>query len=131
MSQAVIVSKVAVCTSQPVAFSEHPSTRGHLTGPRNKPHKQASEKADQLTCGSGVVTISCLLIKLSIGDEKRSLPLCAYVAGSGKSGHIYEVIMTKERAQYINSVHTCSLCSIVLLQYVLLVLTGLKRKISV
>ena len=31
----------------------------------------------------------------------------------------YEVIMTKERVQYINSVHTCSLCSTVPLQYVL------------
>ena len=38
--------------------------------------------------------------------------------------------MTMERAQYINSVHTCSLCSTVPLQYVLLMLTGLKRKIS-
>ena len=37
--------------------------------------------------------------------------------------------MAKERAQYINSVNTCSLCSIVPLQYVLLMLTGLKRKI--
>ena len=36
--------------------------------------------------------------------------------------------MVKERAQYINSVNTCSLCSIVPLQYVLLMLTGLKRK---
>ena len=39
--------------------------------------------------------------------------------------------MAKKRAQYINSDHTCSLCSIVPLQYVLLMLTGLKRKISV
>ena len=40
--------------------------------------------------------------------------------------------MAKKRAQYINStsVHTCSLWSIVPLQYVLLVLTGLKRKIT-
>ena len=38
--------------------------------------------------------------------------------GFCRDSHIYEVIMTKERAQYINSVHTCSLCSIVLLQYV-------------
>ena len=29
-----------------------------------------------------------LLMELSIGDEKRSLPLCANVAGYGKSGHI-------------------------------------------
>ena len=34
--------------------------------------------------------------------------------------------MTKERAQYINSVHTCSLCSTVSLQYVLLMLICLK-----
>ena len=31
---------------------------------------------------------------------------------------MYEAIMTKQRAQYINSVHTCSLCSIVPIQYV-------------
>ena len=35
---------VAACTSKPVAFSEHPSTHGHLTGLRNKPQKiQASQ----------------------------------------------------------------------------------------
>ena len=27
-------------------------------------------------------------MKLLIGNEKRSLPLCAYVAGYGKSSHI-------------------------------------------
>ena len=55
----------------------------------DKPQKQAREKADQLTCGSSVVTIIVsLLIELSIGDEKCSLPLCAYVTGFGKSGHI-------------------------------------------
>ena len=42
----------------------------------DRPQKQASEKADQSTSGSGVVTVS-LLINLSFGDEKRSLPLCA------------------------------------------------------
>ena len=31
---------------------------------------------------------------------------------------MYEEIMAKERAQYINSDHTCSVCSIVPLQYV-------------
>ena len=36
--------------------------------------------------------------------------------------------MTKGRAQYINSVHKCSLSSIVPLQYVLLMLTGLKER---
>ena len=30
-----------------------------------------------------------LLIELSIGNEKCSLPLCVYVAGFGKSGHNY------------------------------------------
>ena len=43
----------------------------------DRPQKQASEKADQSTCGSGVVTIVSILIDLLIGDEKHSLPLCA------------------------------------------------------
>ena len=33
-------SKVAACTNQPVALNEHPSTRGRLTGLRNKPQKK-------------------------------------------------------------------------------------------
>ena len=54
---------------------------------------QASEtsliKADQSTFSSDVVIISySLMIELSIGDEKRSLPLRAYVEGFGKSSHI-------------------------------------------
>ena len=43
--------QVATYTSQPVAFSEHSWTS-------DWPQKQASEKADQSTCGSGIVTIS-------------------------------------------------------------------------
>ena len=31
-------------TSQPVAFSEHPSTRGRLTGLRNKPQKKQTSQ---------------------------------------------------------------------------------------
>ena len=79
MSQVVILSKVAPCTSQPVTFNDHPNTRGCLTGLR----KQVSEKADQSNFDSG------LSIELSIGDEKHSLPLCAYVAGFSKSSHMY------------------------------------------
>ena len=46
-----------------------------------KPQKQSSEKAGQSTFGS-VVVIS-LLMELSIGDEKHSLPLCANVMRFG------------------------------------------------
>ena len=35
-----------------------------------------------------------LLMELSIGDEKLSLPLCAYVAGFGKSGHICDIYIS-------------------------------------
>ena len=80
----VVLSKVAACTSQPVAFSKHPSTRGRLTGLRNKPQKKQTSQL-----------VAVVLRQLvSIGDEKRSLPLCAYVAGFGKSGHIYNILKT-------------------------------------
>ena len=39
-SHVVISSKVVACTSQPVAFNGHPSTRGRLTGLRNKPQQK-------------------------------------------------------------------------------------------
>ena len=52
---------------------------------------QASEtsfkKVGQSTLGSGVVVVS-LLMELSIGDEKLSLPFYAYVAGFGKASEI-------------------------------------------
>ena len=53
-SQVAILSKVAACISQPVAFKEHLST--HWISDR--PLKQASVKAEPLTYGSGVVVIS-------------------------------------------------------------------------
>ena len=56
----------------------------------DKPQKQASEKVDQLTFGSGFVIVS-LLMELLIGDENISLPLCAYVAGFSKASHNYDV----------------------------------------
>ena len=31
--------------------------------------------------------------ELSIGNEKHSLPLCAHVAGYGKSGHILVITL--------------------------------------
>ena len=61
----VIFSKVAACTSQTEALYGHPSTHGYLTGFR---------KADQSTFGSGIVVITYLLVELSIGNGKRSLP---------------------------------------------------------
>ena len=36
----VISSRVVACTSRPVAFNGHPSTRGRLTGLRNKPQQK-------------------------------------------------------------------------------------------
>ena len=81
----MIFSKVAACTSKPVALNEHPSTRGRLTGLRNKPQKKQTSQLVAVVLWQSV----SLLIEVSIGDEERSLPLCAYVAGFGKSGHIY------------------------------------------
>ena len=72
MSQVVIFSKVAACTSQPVALNEHLSTRGRLTGLRNKPQKKQTSQLVAVVLWQLVN----LLIELSIGDEKRSLPLC-------------------------------------------------------
>ena len=73
MSQVVIFSKVAACTSQPVAFNEHLSTHECLTGLRNKPQKMQTGQLLAVVLWQLV----SLLIELSIGDEKRSLPLCA------------------------------------------------------
>ena len=69
----MILSKVAACTSQPVAFNEHPITRGRLTGLRIKPQKkQNSQLVAVVLC-----QLVSLLMELSIGDEKCSSPLCA------------------------------------------------------
>ena len=55
LSQGVILSKMAVCTSQPVAFSGHPSTRGCLTGLRDNPQEK---QISQLLVYSCVAVIS-------------------------------------------------------------------------
>ena len=57
----------------------------------DRPQKQASERVDQSTFGSGVVIIS-LLMKLSVGDENHSMPLCVYEAGLGKASHISSLL---------------------------------------
>ena len=67
----MIFSKVVYRTIQPVAFSKHPTTCGHLI---YRPQKQASIKADQSIFGSSVVEIS-LLMELLIGNENLSLIL--------------------------------------------------------
>ena len=59
------------------------------TSLRNKPQKKQTSQFAAVVMWQLVN----LLIQLSIGDEKRSLPLCAYVAGFGKSGHIYHKII--------------------------------------
>ena len=85
MIQVVIISKVAACTNQLVAFNEHQSTRGCLTGFRNKLQKKQISQLVAMVLWQLV----SLLIELSIGDEKQHfLPLCAYVTGFGKSGRI-------------------------------------------
>ena len=68
----MIFRKVAACKSQPVALNEHPSTRGHVTGLRNKPQKKQTSQIVAVL----LLQLVSLLIDLSIGDEKRSLPLC-------------------------------------------------------
>ena len=58
----VISSRVVACTSRPVAFSGHPSTRGRLTGLRNKPQQKQ-------TCQNLAVVyrqLVSLLMELSI-----------------------------------------------------------------
>ena len=60
MSQLVIISKVAVCTSQPEAFYEHLSTPEH-SWTSDRPQKPASEIVDQSTFGIGVVVISSFI----------------------------------------------------------------------
>ena len=117
ISQLVIISKVATCTSWQVACNGHPSTCGHLTGLWNKSYeKQILEKADQSILGSGVV-VNSLLMELSIGDEKHSLLLCAYVVGFGKTCHLYTLSLKSAAsifvAMYISVIyipHGCVMC---------------------
>ena len=47
-----ISGKVAVCTSQPVAFNGYPSTCGHLTNLRNKPQQKHSSQLWQWCSGN-------------------------------------------------------------------------------
>ena len=63
-----------------MAFNEHPSTRGRLTGLRESRPVNLWQ-----WCCDNKLAYSMILIELLIDDEKRSLPLCAYVADFGKS----------------------------------------------
>ena len=54
----------------------------------DRPQKQALAKADQSTFGSDVLVIIWVASALMIGEKNHSMPLCAYVAGFGKAGHI-------------------------------------------
>ena len=65
----VISSRVVACTSRPVAFNGHPSTRGRLTGLRNKPQQKQ-------TCQHLAVVywqLVSLLMELSIDGVNCSL----------------------------------------------------------
>ena len=55
----------------------------------DRPQKQASEKQTSQLVAVVLWWLVSLLMKLLIGDETRSLPLCVYVAGFGKSIHKY------------------------------------------
>ena len=93
----VISSRVVACTSQPVAFNGHPSTRGRLTGLRNKLQRKQ-------TCQHLAVVywhLVSLLIKLSIYGKTvhwhgvRKWRVLAkqvtYVTGFRKTDHIVTI----------------------------------------
>ena len=83
----VISSRVVACTSQPVAFNGHPSTRGCLIGLRNKPQQKQ-------TCQHLAVVywqLVSLLMELSIDGEKCSLTCMVCVSGGfwQSRSHLY------------------------------------------
>ena len=56
-------------------------------------------------------------MELQNGDEKRSLPLCVYVAGFGKSSHIFyeqflvAILESITNVSYLNSCLTVDPCN--------------------
>ena len=80
----MISSKVAACTCQPVACNGHQRTCGHLTGLQNKPQQKQTGQLLEVVFW----LLISLFMELLIGDENRSLSLCAYVASFNKSVHI-------------------------------------------
>ena len=72
-SRVVISSKVVACTSQPVAFNGHQSTRGHLTGHRNKPQQKQTSQHLAVVYWQLV----SLLMEQSIDSENCYLTWCA------------------------------------------------------
>ena len=94
----------------------------------------AKERAQYINSVSlcSIVSLQYVLLMLTGLKRKITCLLATKTYTIARSySYMKPAIMAKKRAQYINSVHICSLCSIVPLQYVLLMLTGLKRKISV
>ena len=72
-SRMVVSSRVVACISQPVAFNGDPSTRGCLTGLRNKPQQKQ-------TCQHLAVVywqLVSLLMEVSIDGKNCSLTWCA------------------------------------------------------
>ena len=85
-----------------MANNGHPNTYGHLT---------SLKKANHSTIGSGIMVIITLLSELSIGNEKHSLPMCAYilpmclyVVSFGKASHIkYRIILLSDYVTYVHN----------------------------
>ena len=75
----------SICQYKPTSDIQWTPKHSRLS---DKPQKQALAKADLSTFGSGTVIIISLLIKLLIGNENHSLPLCMYVVAFGKWDHI-------------------------------------------
>ena len=69
----VISTKVVACTSQPVVFNGHLSTRGCLTGLRYKPQ----QKQNGLNLAGVYWQLVSLLMELSIDGENCYLKWCA------------------------------------------------------
>ena len=69
MSWVVIYNKVAVCTSQRMAFNGFLNTCGHLTSLTNKPYK----KYTTVVVLRQLITIQ---IEPLIREDNQSLPLC-------------------------------------------------------
>ena len=87
-----MITKVATCTYKPTNDSWW--TPVHLWM-SDRSQKQASANTDLQTFASGIMTISyiSLLMELSINDKTILWHVCIYVAGFGKSGHSYNIIV--------------------------------------
>ena len=75
----------------------------------DRPQKQALKKKTSQLVAVVLWQLVSLLIELSIGNEKHSLPLCAYVTGFVKSSHIikFYVHMYIVHILFMSANHLC------------------------